>query len=181
MGRQAPLGFRGNRPAELRTENSANDGAPTMRRQVVGNVNAESIDLEADHLVEGRDDISVSRPAPRRQTTNGVRRRNVHLGFGPDSNDPSTRFANIVRGYEAMDGLTEAITQYFATPHQAVPRRMIDITREYAETVVLLENANREEDREFYRAQLRHLNEERQQLSFPASDGNGAIQNEDSL
>lgn len=39
-GAQAPLGHRGNGPAQLRTETSRNDGEPMMRQQVIGNVNS---------------------------------------------------------------------------------------------------------------------------------------------
>ena len=102
-------------------------------------------------MIEGRNDSENRRPAPRGRTGNDVRRRNIHLGgFRSGNNDPSSRFNNIVEGYQALDGLTHAISQFIAAPLQGPPRRMIDIVREYNETSQMLENASNEQNQTFY-------------------------------
>lgn len=138
VGRQAPLGARGgSRPEQLRNELSRNDGAPSVRRQVVGNVNAERVPIE------GRDDEERRSSAPRRRTQNGVRRRNRHVpggagvgagvgaGFDPDENNPAARFAHIRAGYSAMNRLTETLAN--SLTDRPPIRSMIDITRDYVE------------------------------------------------
>ena len=113
-GRQAPLGIR-NGPAQLRTETTRNRGAPVMRQQIVGNVDAETVyeggDEEGDEFAEeGYGDVVHRYAAPRRRTiTNGTRQRNIHLDFSPDGNDPSSRYSSIVGAYSSIDLLGRAV------------------------------------------------------------------------
>ena len=179
-GRQAPLGAHGSRPEQLRTETSGNDGAPSLRRQVVGNVNVERISVgnngNVDPLVEGRDDTANRRPAPRNR--NGVRRRNVHVGFSAATNDPSSRFQNIVQGYESLNGLTQAVTSMLYAPPPAPPRRVIDIVKDYGETVQLLEHVTSDAEQAFYRSALSRLELEMQDNGGEtADDANGLGEN----
>ena len=141
VGQQAPLGVRGSNghPAQLRTETSRNNDVPPLRRQIVGNVDAETIyenndDNDADvddddELVEGRDDVGRRRRAPRRRISNGVRRRNVHIGggFGPDDNNPSSRFHNVNRGYASLESLSQAVSRSISARPQLSPCTMIDV------------------------------------------------------
>ena len=92
-GRQAPLGYCGDAPAELCTETSGNIGAPALQSQVVVNVNEERRQAEnrTDALIEGRNDTENRQPAPRGRTRNGVRWCNIHLGSSDGNNDPRLR------------------------------------------------------------------------------------------
>ena len=162
VGRQAPLGFRGNGHAQLRTETARNNDVPRMRQQIIGDVNSESVRDNADDdvLVEGRDDVGHRRAAPRRRMLNGVHHRNIHLGFRPESNNPSSRFHEIQRGYASLDSLTHAVVQSFASPQQGPSRQMIDVAREYQEASQMLACATEENDKTFYTTVLRGLNAE---------------------
>ena len=182
-GRQAPLGYRDDGPAELRDETSRNNGAPAMRRQIIGNVNAErvnAVDSKAAPLVEGRDDEANRRPAPRRRNTNGVRRRNVHL-FGAENNDPSARFGSVVRGFESLDALTQAVSQAFAAPsaapplQQTPPRLLIAVMRDYNEAFQMLQNATDESQRALISRGLAGFNAELANLcaAIPVDNRNG--------
>lgn len=158
VGRQAPLGVGGgDGPVQLRNETSRNNGNPEMRRQVVGRVTVERVNLQ-----EGRDDSATRIPAPRNHTSNGTRRRNVHIaGFSPERNDPSARFNNIIGGYESMNRLTDAIAQSFVAPQQSEIRMrgIIDIVREFTEVANLLQNAPPEQH-DFYRRAMSVLHNE---------------------
>ena len=123
-GCQAPLGNRGNGPAELCTETSGNIGAPALQSQVVVNVNEERrhAEYDTDALIEGRNNAENYRPAPCGRTKNGVCQCSIHLGgFRAGKYDPSSRFNNIVQGYQALDGLTQTISQFIAAPQQGPP------------------------------------------------------------
>jgi hypothetical protein len=175
-GRQAPLGFRGSsngRPASLRTETSRNNDVPSstrlLRRQVVGNVDAETIydnggedDADVfDDYEEGRDDVGRRRAAPRRRISNGVRRRNVHTaGFGPDDNDPSSRFYNVQRGYASLDSLSQAVSLSITAAPPRPPRTMMDIVREYHETNRFMADATTGTEIAFYSTALQLLQSE---------------------
>ena len=71
VGRQAPLGFHRSNvgPIQLRTETSRNNDIPVLRRQVVGNVDAETIYenggddanvADDGEFLEGRDDVHLA-------------------------------------------------------------------------------------------------------------------------
>ena len=124
-----------------------------MRRQVIGDVNTERVNvMGADSnalLVEGRDDTARRSPAPQRNTNNGVRRRNVHVGggFGAGQNDPGARFEHIVGGYESLNRLTDAISHSFVQQDQ---RQIIDIVREFVEVSRNLADGQADQQ-DFYR------------------------------
>jgi len=176
VGRQAPLGDQGRGLAELRTETSQNNDEPRMRQQVVGRVSTETVYenmdgdadayVDSDDFIEGRDDVVHRQVAPRLCIINGVRRRNVHLGgFGPDENDPSSRFPTVRHGYSSFIALSQALTEEVRrTPHW----RMIDVVREYNETSQFMESATNERDRSFYASALELLSNE---LSTMAAGG----------
>ena len=126
--------------------------------------------------MEGRDDTARHRTPPRRQTSNGVRRHNVHLGFSPGTNDPSARFNNIVHGYESLNILTQAISQSFMAPLPQRPHQLIDVARDYNEATLLFRNATGDEEETFYSSIMTGLNAEHLQLITPpansTTDGN---------
>jgi hypothetical protein len=164
MGRSAPLGTQGNGPAQLRNETTRNGGAARMRQQVVGEVNAQRVQLE-----EGRDDIVRRSPAPLRQPQNGVRRRNVLLGgsnFSPGSNDPSSRFNHIIRGFDSLDALSTAVAQA-VTPspnnNNHTSRSIIEVVRDYSETARYM-GANGNAHDEFFNSALAGFNDELRQI-----------------
>lgn len=131
VGAQAPLGPHDhNRPAQLRTETSGNNGAPAMRQQVVGGVREEAVPL-----MEERDDTSNRRRAPAQRINNGTRRRNVHLNgsFSPDNNDPASRFGHITAAYQSLDALTNAVTQSMSAPPPQPSRTLIHVMRDLDE------------------------------------------------
>ena len=137
-----------------------NDGNNnSLRRQVVGNVDAETIydnggedDADVfDDYEEGRDDVGRRRAAPRRRISNGVRRPHVHTaGFGPDDNDPSSRFYNVQRGYASLDSLSQAVSLSFTAAPPRPPRTMMDIVREYHETNRFMADATTGTEMAFY-------------------------------
>ena len=89
---QAPLGFWANSSRVLlRTETSRNNDLPQMRQQIIGEINLERRHAGPDEgdLVEGGDDVGC-RAAPCRHLLNGVHHHNIHLGFSPESNNPSS-------------------------------------------------------------------------------------------
>ena len=150
----------GKRPEALRAETSGNDGNPSMRQQIIGNINAEVLDSEPQ--LEGRDDIKNRTAAPRESTSNGVRRMNVHAssGFNANSNDPSTRFHSIVRGYECMNNLSNAIVRSFDAPFPTQARTMRDIRIDYEQTWQCITNATTERETAFYNRVLNRLEQE---------------------
>ena len=185
VGRQAPLGFHRSNvgPIQLRTETSRNNDIPVLRRQVVGNVDAETIYenggddanvADDGEFLEGRDDVGYRHSAPRRRIRNGIRRRNVHIeGFGPEDNDPSSRFYNVQRGYASLESLSQAITLSLSAPQQSNPRRMMDIVREYSETNQLMANAATDRERAFYSTALQLLHTEIQTMASEEIRENG--------
>jgi hypothetical protein len=93
VGWQAPLGFQGNTShAQMRNETSRNNNLPRMHEQIIGEVNSERLHAGSDDsdLVEGRDDIGRRRAAPRCRILNGVHHCNIHIGFSPERNNPSS-------------------------------------------------------------------------------------------
>lgn len=139
VGRQAPLGSTAdNGPVQLRNEISSNIGSEVAQR-FIGNVSTECIELQngASQVVspsmEGRDDTIRRNRGPSRQTTNGIRRRNVRnaseLNFipGANTNDPSTRFEHITRGYEAVERLLNSSDDILAQTNQnSLVRQMME-------------------------------------------------------
>jgi hypothetical protein len=97
MGRQAPLGnHQRQRPVQLCMETLRNIGTPRQRQMNMGDFNMEVMGEETinermddEFLVEGLDDTVDEHPAHRRQTQNGVRRRNTNIDFGAGRNDPA--------------------------------------------------------------------------------------------
>jgi hypothetical protein len=188
-GAQAPLGYDGRGPAELRTETTRNEGDPSERVCSVGNVEVEIVqappndaDANADNLVEGRNDVVNVQPLPAREGgvgcgrggrsagRNGVTHRNVHVnGFDAGTNDPSTRFSAITHGYQALTTLTSALTSYFNAPPPGPPRGMIDIARNYHETARYLSEASDASSKEFYAQLLQGYKSEAAALAQAAS------------
>ena len=158
IGRQAPLGFRGAGPAEPRTETSPNDGA-SMARQEIGEVVEERSEAAGG-------DLEVRRPAPRGRQ-NGTRSRNVHLpghhsgelDFNADTNNPSTRFDLISRGYGTLSRVVETFRETLLQP-PGPPRGIMSVVNDYAATAAFHGNATREEDRLFYGAAMGMLRDE---------------------
>ncbi len=105
---------------------------------MIGNISTERVNLQ-----EGRDNIYERSPAQRQRQNNGSHRRNIHiLGFPPTNNDPSSRFNNIVAGYESMNRLTDAIANSFLPAQQNSTKcTLIDIVRDYHEISTLMQNA----------------------------------------
>lgn len=132
------------------------DGGGTHRRQRVASAgnSSDGGGPSRRQRVEGDDDVSNVRTAPRGRIQNGVQRRNVALGFDVVNNDPSARFSCVQRGYEALNGLTNAFTQYFDGMNQGPPRRMIDVLRDYEETTRFLQSAPNNSAREIYSTAL---------------------------
>lgn len=170
-GRQAPLGIR-NGPAQLRTETTRNRGAPVMRQQIVGNVDAETVyeggDEEGDEFAEeGYGDVVHRYAAPRRRTINGTRQRNIHLDFSPDGNDPSSRYSSIVGAYSSIDLLGRAVARSMEGP----PRTFLDISNEYQAVANNLRNAVDEHAKAFHSIALQGLSAELQRM-VPTGAGN---------
>ena len=126
-GRQAPLGHHpaGQRPIQLRTETSRNDGTLRRMRQMnMGGVNVEVLGDDAMKerldeefmLVEGIDDAVEERPARRRCTQNGVCRRNANIDFGAGRNDLAAQFFHVTCAFSLLDALTNAVAQSFTAP-----------------------------------------------------------------
>ena len=188
VGQQAPLGVGGSNgcPAQLRTETSRNNDVPPLRRQIVGNVDAETIyenndDNDAnvddgDELVEGRDDVGHRRRAPRRRISNGVCRRNVHVGggFGLDNNNPSSRFHNVNRGYASLESLSQAVSRSISAPPQLPPRTMINVVREFHETNQFMVNAATDAERAFYATAIEVLQSEMDAMRAEGVTTNGS-------
>ena len=215
IGAQAPLGYRANVPATLRTETLPNDGAPAMRAQVLGEVEVERVQVaedaedgydredpldDAHQLVEGLDDVAEVRPPPRqhrsargrgrrgrgRSGSSGgsggsrrVSRRNEHLtSFSADHNDPSTRFSAIEHGYEAIAGLTHAMTGYLSTAPPGPPRGLMEVGRDYSEIRRLIAETSPDEfDRAFYASLLQGFREEATRLSNPSHNNESSTSN----
>ena len=105
----------------------------------MGNVNVEVVGDESMHerlneeflLVEGLDDTNVERPARCCCTNNGVRRRNVHMDFGPDRNDSAARFHHVTSAFASLDALTNAIAQSFTAPLHIPPRTLMDVATDF--------------------------------------------------
>eukprot|EP00804_Cyclotella_cryptica_P021109 CCRYP_020181-RA/>CCRYP_020181-RA protein AED:0.61 eAED:0.40 QI:0/-1/0/1/-1/1/1/0/162 len=144
-----------------------------MRRRIIGNVDAEQVNKnlstsppQLPNLVKDCNDFARRRVAPCRPTNNGVHRQNAHLDFGPDTNDPSTGFERIMRGYDSLDALTHAITQSIVTPPQIrpPPQQLGDVLREYSQATQLLENATTNHARSFYSGTLIVLTVEMEQI-----------------
>ncbi len=135
---------------------------PRMRQQIIGEVNSERLHAGHDEgdLVEGRDDVGRRHAAPRCRLLHGVHHRNIHLGFSPESNNPSSRFHDIQRGYASLDSLTQAVAQSFSSTTQGPPRQIIDIAREYQEAKQMLASGTEEKDRTFYNSVLSGLSRE---------------------
>ncbi len=185
-GRQAPLGNHpaGQRPVQLRTETSRNAGSARMRQMHIGDVNVEVLGDDAMNarldeeflLVEGVDDTVDERPARRRRTQNGVRRRNANIDFGAGRNDPAARFQHVTRAFSSLDSLTNAVAQSFSAPSVAPPRSLIDAAIDFERASDMLVRARERNDTiaiEFYEAIRQHYVSE--QARFAAGN---AQQNE---
>ncbi len=118
MGRQAPLGnHQGQRPVQLRAETLRNIRTVRQRQMHMGDFNVEvlgddTMNKRMDEeflLVEGLDDTVDEHPARRRQTNNGVRRRNAYIDFGASRNDPAAQFQHMTRAFSSLDALTNAV------------------------------------------------------------------------
>ena len=155
VGRQAPLGVR-NGPTQLRTETTRNRGSRVMRQQVIGSVDAEIVYEEGDEdeeAVEGRDDVAYPHVARRQRTTNGTRRRNTHLDFSPDGNDPSSRYSEVARAYSSITVMSRSIARSMDGP----PRSFADVARDYSAVSTLLQNATEAHERSHYTMALQGL------------------------
>ena len=145
VGRQAPLGrHHGRGPVSLHNELARNTGNANLRQQIIGNVDTEVVganDAMDDDLVEGYDDMANERPARRRRTMNGVRRRNVHM-----ESDPASRFHQISNAYSSLDALTQAVVQSFSAPPQPLPRTSIDVLGDFQRATAMLREAQNMND-----------------------------------
>lgn len=132
-----------------------------MRQQIVGVVNYETVDDDSeendDRLIEGSNDVGHRRAAPCHRTNNGTNHRNVHTGFGPRNNDPSSRFYNIQQGFASLEALTRAIGESISNPR---PRGMIDIARDVQQVSNMRANATTDDERAVYTTIIQQLNEE---------------------
>jgi len=145
VGRQAPLGrHNGRGPVLLHNELARNTGNANLRQQIIGNVDVEVVgenDAMDDDLVEGYDDVANERPARRRRTVNGVRRRNMHI-----ESDPASRFHQISNAYSSLDALTQAVAQSFAAPPHPLPRTSIDVLGDFQRATAMLREAQNMND-----------------------------------
>ena len=155
MGRQAPLGnHHGQGPVQLRTETARNAGSGRMRQMSVGDYNVEVVGNDAMNervdeeslLVEGVDDTADERPARRRRTNSGVRRRNTHMDFGAGRNDPAARFHHVTQAFASLDALTHAVAQSFSAPSQAPTRSLIDVAIDFDRATEMLIRARERND-----------------------------------
>ena len=158
-GRQAPLGIQSG-PAQLRTETARNTGAPVMRRQIIGNVDAETVyeegggeEYDGEFGEEGRHDVAHRRAAPRRRTTNGTRRRNTHLDFSPDGNDPSSRYAEVRGAYSSIGDIARTVSRSMEEPLPS----FAELARDYDEIADRRERATDEHRRAFHTMILQGL------------------------
>jgi hypothetical protein len=112
-GQQAPLGV-WNGPAQLQTKTAMNSGAWEMRKQIVGNVNAENVyeggDKVDEEWVDGRDDVAHHHAALCQCITNGTCCQNVHIyDFSLDGNDPSSRYSEVRGAYSLIDVIAHSV------------------------------------------------------------------------
>lgn len=151
-GRQAPLGnSHGQGPVQLRTETSRNAGSAGMRQMSVGDYNVEVVGDDAMNdridedslLVEGVDDTADVRPARRRRTNSGVRRRNANIDFGAGRNDPAARFHHVTQAFASLDALTHAVAQSFSA---APTRSLIDVAIDFDRATEMLIRARERND-----------------------------------
>ena len=196
IGRQAPLGTRGNGPATLRTKTLRNNGSREMRQQVIGGVDVERTDAKNDQappsplndLAEGSGDVEQRVPAPRRRFGNGTRRTNVHLthlnpGFDATNNDPGMRFGHLSGAYGSLSKVAAAITSSLnaLVPAPPVPRRnIIDVARDHREINNFLTGTVDESSRQLYCELMRGLAAEGSSLaqSFGSNQSNNNNDNE---
>ncbi len=175
-GQQAPLGSRNSGgPVQLRTETSRNNGAPVLRQQIVGNVDAETVynrdgKDEEEEMEEGRNDRVQRQAAPHQRTFNGTHRRNIHLDFSPDRIEPSSRHGDIIGAYSMIGHIWRRVQQSLTGP----PRTYFDIAREYHETSRLIEGATNDDQRLFYNRILQALTVELNRM-MPGGGGGGGI------
>ena len=133
---------------------------------MVGNSSAERFDA-SENCIEARDDNVRRHAAPTHNIVNGTPRCNVHVpgGVAPAISEPSTRFGQLVRGYQSLDTMTNTITDYFAAPQQGPPWRMINVVRDYNETDQARQNAQPDSTvREFYKSSLERFTVELKQI-----------------
>ena len=193
-GAQAPLGYDGRGPAELRTKTMRNEGDPSERVHSVGNVEVEIVqappdDVDVNDLVEDRNDVVNVQPLPTPEGGvgrvrggrgghsaghNGVTHHNIHVnGFDTGTNNPNMWFSAATHGYQAITTLTSALTRYFNAPLPGLPRGMIGIARNYHETARYLSKASDASSKEFYAQLLQGYNSEAaflaQAVSAPAA------------
>lgn len=177
IGAQAPLGVEGQGVASLRTETSANQGAPVERQQYIGRVSVQRVDEYDNHemLQEGVDDSENREPAGSQRSgnynrfnANRTRRRNVGAPFGADHNDPSARFAPLNEAYSSMRDLNQTIREAIATQRVSPPppRPEIAFSDDYSRIAQMRDAATTEEDRDFYNFQLSQL---RSRAGIPGS------------
>ena len=171
-GRHAPLrDSHGQGPVQLRTETSRNAGSGRMRQMSVGDYNVEVVGNDAMNdrndedslLVEGVDDTAEERPARRRRTNSGVRRRNANIDFGAGRNDLAARFHHVTQAFASLDALTNAVAQSFSTPLQAPSRFLIDVAIDFDRATKMLIRARERDDTvgiAFYEAIRRQYVEE---------------------
>ena len=125
-----------------------------MNQEVLGD-DAMNERIDEELLVEGLDDTANERPARRRRTNNGVRRRNAHMDFGPDRNDPAARFHHVTSAFASLDALTNAVAQSFSAPVHTTPRTLMDVAIDFDRVSDMLVRAQDRNDTmavEFYEA-----------------------------
>ena len=172
-GRQAPLGQRGNAPAELRHSTSRNAGAAAQRQANVGRFNVETIDTE------GMGDDAFRSPAPCGRR-NGTRRSNVSIlsdGSSPLT-DASSRFQGAAAAEVSMSNFTDALTSLISSrPSAQGQRGIIQIWREYNEVMVRRnEGGLSENDRNMFQMTMDGLQDEMRE--FVGARGRRGMGNE---
>jgi hypothetical protein len=134
---------------------------PQMSQQIIGEVFSERLyGADDDDLVEGSDDVGRHCAAPCHHVLNVLHHQNIHIGFSPKRNNPSSWFYKIQRGYASLNSLTCAVLQSFASTQQGPSRQMINVARRYQEATQMLTSATEEHGRTFYNSDIKGLNAE---------------------
>ena len=194
LGHQAPLGFQGPGPAQLRNETSPNNGGRALRQGTLGNVvvqRAPAAGLGTDPLdpsdgppVEGANDVARIVSPPSRAPSNGrTTSRNRHAAdFQAGSNDPSSRFSTIEGGFVAVERMINAISLSLQDTSPARHRTYAEIAEDFMKVSALVDQASDKSRKAFLTSMLKGIEAEglaalgaqnHASSSDSAEDGNG--------
>jgi hypothetical protein len=162
VGRQAPLGYEGMGPANLRSETSSNKGVPELSQRTVGTGHAARVGIRhGSSLIEGMDDTRSVHQAPRNLNQNGTIHRNVHIpGFNSTINDPFGCYSDVRQGFASLNAMSDGLAQFFQRLEQ---RQVRDILRDYNKASRMLQDAVNQNDTSaarVYRITLHRFDEE---------------------